>query len=250
MKPTKSVLLYILVFGAPPGSHWSNSEAAKLKRKRLLSILLPTLALCLCSLQAMAGVVVFSDLGPPCDVYDSTGGSLVAESSIIAEEFFVEGVGSVPVVQVDLAVGYVLSSDSFNAAIYTATSNGAIDVPGAPVASWDDLATNTAVNTCCALISQTVTNVDLTADQSYFMVLGPVSSGNTFDEWFDNSQGVDGLVLTSNDGGNTWTARADTLPAFDVLSAPEPGSLFLFGAGLIAILCVRRRRSNCDGRQM
>jgi hypothetical protein len=74
------------------------------------------------------------------------------------------------------------------------------------------------------------------------MVLGPLSSSDdSYNLWYGNNQGVTGAVVSSEDGGATWTvADSDsTLSAFAITSnesVPEPASwpvlLALTGAGV------------------
>ena len=204
-----------------------------MKPKRLHSVLMPVLALCVCSLPAMAGVV-FSDLGPADNVYDCCDGWTVSGSGTIGDSytsanlFTVAGSGSFSVTEIDLAVGDITTPDTFYAGIWTDTDGA----PGTQLADayWSPLYATTIFGNCCGLVSITgITGVDLNGGQQYFMILGPLStSDDSWNAWNQNTQGVNGDVQYSLNGGVTWTDYgSSTLGTFDVLgnaTIPEPGS--------------------------
>jgi hypothetical protein len=217
------------------------------------SLFLSALALCVCSLPAMADTL-FTDLGTANPIYSNSGGWFVAGSGGIlstgytaANLFTVSGSGSLAVTQVDLAVGNVNGYlNTFYASIWTDSAG----LPGAQVAGayWNSLSTSTAYGACCGLVSITgITGVNLTGGQQYFMILGPLSnSDSSSNVWISNNQSVTGVVLDSNDAGSTWFSQGagSVLGGFDVLSAattPEPGTMFMLGGGLLALGFLRKR---------
>jgi hypothetical protein len=116
-------------------------------------------------------------------------------------------------------------------------------------AYWN-LFTSTPVGTCCELLSITgIAGVTLIGGQPYFMVLKPQSLSDFSDiVWYGNNPGpglpigVTGVLLFSLDGGSTWIHNVRTLPAFDVLSAPEPETMVMLVSGLLALSVFGKRR--------
>jgi hypothetical protein len=205
------------------------------------------IGLALCATPAAAGTL-FSNLGAPGNVYDTSGPSNVegtAPNISQARPFSVAGVGLFDLTQFDLGVtkSSGSSGNTFNASIWTDTSGQ----PGIELGNWD-LATTEPVNGCCGLTTQSgITGVTLTGGTSYWMVLGPQSlndGSRVF--WTVNTTGQTSAILGSLDGGATWIHDGSGQnAAFDVLgnapaSVPEPGSLLLLGGGLVCIATARR----------
>jgi len=232
----------------------ANPNARKRKSKQLYSIWISVLAMGMWSLPAQANAL-YSDLGPPLDVYDANnsyavcGVAACGDSFAVASEFTVAGTGSEIVSQIDLAVANSGSADSFDASIWTSVG----DAPGVQVvnAGWTDLAAVQSVfESCCnAIVTVSgISGVTLTGGAQYFMVLSQNTAQTNMDGWYYNYQDATGVVLTSIDG-TAWQAISpdpNPLAAFDVIDAPadeapEPGSLVLLGVGLAAIIAARRR---------
>jgi hypothetical protein len=228
---------------------------------RLLSY---ALAICMLSAPAISGSILFSDFGPSGDLYTDGGGwgiqgsaspiDNLGDSNQTANLFTVAGSGSLPLTQIDVAVGNVglviddySDPGTFYASIWT-DSGG---LPGAQVAgAYWSLTANTDGD-CCSLISVTgITGIELTGGQQYFMILGPLNlADSSYDSWNLNNQGATDVVLGSGDGGYTWSGGDSTLGAFDLIgnssignfsSVPEPNPVILFGAGLLLMLAVKR----------
>jgi hypothetical protein len=187
-----------------------------IKRLYLLSIL--ALVLCLCSMPATADIL-FSDLGPAGNVYGTSsawavsGSGYIGTSFTAANLFTVADSGSLSVTEIDLAVSSMGPPDTFYATIWTDNAG----LPGAQVAGayWNPLYATTTSG-CCGLVSITgITGVTLTGGDQYFMILGPLAIGDdSWNGWYSNNQGVDGLDLYSENGGSTCVSTGIKRPHF------------------------------------
>ena len=193
---------------------------------------------------------IYSTLSPSSPTYFSGEGWTVSGPTSNDPRFSSASLftspGNYSVGQIDLGLGYVSGTNSANVSLWT-DSGG---LPGSQLGSWavsgqpvfgSDSDTLTTING--------IAGVNLAAGVSYFLIVDPGSS-NTWDAWYLDNTGTNGLLLQSSDGDATWSSYPNsTLGAFDILgtpgtpvSVPEPGSLVIIGAGLIGLAGLRRRR--------
>jgi PEP-CTERM motif len=203
---------------------------------------------------------LYSNLGTGTDVYSCctgwtiSGTGTLGTSFTTANEFQVVQSGNP--IQIDVAVGYVTGVNSFY--LDVDADNGG--QPGAVLASFTNLSSSTNFGYCCGLISIFgIGGLSLNTGTNYWMVLGPTdSSATTWGAWnFSNS--AMGLDAYSTDGGKSWINNGNQPQgAFDILTGcalgnqspdcgppvPEPGSVLLFGSGILGLVGVLRGKLN------
>lgn len=142
--------------------------------------------------------------------------------------------------QVDLALTYYAVSDSA-ALVSLRSDNGGF--PGAALMSWT-VGNLSPYPTCCPIVSLFATApLLLSGGTTYWLQVDPAAP-TTLISWDFNNTGASGnwdFYLGSDSPGNLYS-QTYTLPAFDVLSTPEPASVALVALGL-ALASVLRARS-------
>lgn len=216
--------------------------------------LLPAVLLAALAGHLHAGAItLFTDLPTTGTLYESESfgvagsGATGSTSFSRASSFVVSGTGDFLVSQIDLGILTQSGPDTFTASIWTDDSNQ----PGVELDSWNMTTPGDVSDCCSALATESgITGLTLTGGSTYYMVTEPEGlTDDSFNQWSANNQGVADDLLTSTDGGTTWTDNGSkTQPAFDVLgtavtsSAPEP-STFLLVSAAFGIASVLRHRA-------
>jgi hypothetical protein len=209
--------------------------------------LLTTLAVVLCfgTMPVMADDVFFSDFGPGFSYYSGAGwtvsGASTAPGEYTAANLFTAAIsGSVG--QIDVALSR--NGGDGTAAVSLWTNNNGL--PGTPLGAWGVTSLQDFGGCCGVVTISGIAGVNLTAGESYFMMIATGEPSN-WNVWNFNDQFVTGLDLFSQDQGLTWTSQPNgTLGAFDVRTAstavPEPSTVVLFGTVMMGVIALRRRK--------
>lgn len=201
--------------------------------------------LCLSAAPASAGII-FNDFGPGFSYNCCTGWTASGADSFAGEwesaNLFTAAISGA-VDESDVAIGWEFGG-SGGATVSLWTDSGGL--PGVQLGAWNVTAGESFGN-CCGVVTITgISGVNLTAGQSYFMLV-VAGDATTYNVWNWNNQGATGLQVHSQDGGSTWNVGGSgvTLGAFDLISAatvPEPATMTLVGAGLLGLMALRRKR--------
>ncbi|MGH9512833.1 MAG: choice-of-anchor R domain-containing protein [Terriglobales bacterium] len=187
------------------------------------------------AIPSLADSTAFTDLGAG-GSYDTMDGFAICGLSSGCGHYqstadgFTAEVGGV-LSQINVALGYVLGTNSAVVSVYTDVSGGL----GSLLFSG-----TVAGTTSTGLATLTPSSGSLVAGHDYFLVITP-GAADTFDGWAYNNQNAVGPVLIDNGLGFS-NEGSETLEAFDVkvnaATVPEPSSWLMLGAELLLLLGV------------
>lgn len=191
---------------------------------------------------AASGFVVYSTLGDAGQynsnyAYTIGGGSYVGYQG--RANRFVPSAGGL-LEGIEVAIGYVSSPELVD--VWLTADDGAYFQPGAMLASGSVMTPAPFGSQAGLTLFAPPNPVMLTAGTPYWVAVMP-HSGSTYSAWYDAWNGASGATATTHDGGVTWGVNSiNPLSAFRVSVVPEPSSVAMGAAALIAAMIARRRR--------
>jgi hypothetical protein len=187
--------------------------------------------------------IIFNDFGAG-DSYSSQNGLTIAGTQT-THGFEEWGEAFTPnhrfdLTEIIMALGWFGGRNGVTVSLDT-NSNG---VPGKALASWSFSGLPGFGTTSNTVQMMTFApGIVLQPGQTYWLVAAP-SAGSTQAVWNLNSTGVTGLAAVNSGTGWLTTTNVPS-GAFEVLGqsvVPEPGTWFLFGTGLLAVLAAIRKK--------
>lgn len=192
---------------------------------------------------------IYNNFGPAESFNEDYGYQIQAESfgfSTLAAAAFTPR-GNFTLSEID--IGLAWSAHRSNAARIKLV-NSVDGLPGSTVLeSWSTAPAPCLQGPCGPQSLMSPGDVMLVSGTQYWVVAEPGNNG--FDIWDWNNTGSGSLFATSRNDGSPWFKGAGLTPAFDVLgtlnptpsaTTPEPSSVLLIGAGLLALAGVMKRK--------
>jgi len=202
-------------------------------------------ALAVLALPSSAGAsILYSNLASP----NSLSSVSLSSTAWAANGFTTDG-NVYTMSDVIVALEGVARGGSVTVSLYNKVGSA----PGSSLATVGAIA-DSALSTSSFTQQQVNTNILLSPNTSYFIVLSGSSAAGV-DALWERENGFSGtgvagqIWATSADGGSTWSPHlvsSDFQPLLmqvDVLATPEPGTVFGALGGLALILMGRRRRA-------
>jgi PEP-CTERM motif len=185
---------------------------------------------------ARADSILFNDFGAG-HSYNSKNGLAIAGAK--SKPGFIEwgeaftAHSKFEVAEITMALGWITGVNGVTVSL-DANNGGA---PGKALASWSFVGLPELGTTGSNVQTKTFgSGIVLQPNQTYWLVTAPIAGG-TQAVWNLNSTGVTGPAAVNF--GGAWLTTTAASGAFEVVGksvAPEPGTWFLFGTGLLGIL--------------